>query len=180
MYFPKTHLRRTRILNHQDTLPMFIPMLSFLQLMTSFPEKLRDLWFPDLFFPSQRNAVVTQQPLQNCGEAAARRTKHAHHASSHPKRLQQQPLGVRALHSSCFGSVNFCFKVLFYFAVFCSHFKGLSTIGLFYRSTFSTHSFTYVITKCNWNVFCLCRCWGFLYLNFSKTLPFIIQWWGWR
>ena len=40
------------------------------------------------FFPSQRNAVHTQQPLQNSGEAAPGRTEHAHHPCSHPERLQ--------------------------------------------------------------------------------------------
>lgn len=85
----------------------------------------------EFFFPSQRNAVDTQQPLQNPGEAAPGRAKHAQHPRAHPQCLQQQPLRVRAPPSALWAllrlALRFCFTLLCFVIS-----KGLWAAGLYF------------------------------------------------
>lgn len=145
--------------------------------MMSLPEMLGGSSSPEfLFFPSQGNAVDTQQPLQNPGPAAPGWTEHAHHSSSDPQRLQQQPLGVRALRSSDF---DFCFTLLCVLIIL----RDLKQQDCVMDLHFLLNGSRTLAKKMYWKI-CfvrvdrrfLCVC-----LNFpNQTSPFVVRWRGWR
>lgn len=89
-----------------------------------------------ILFPSQRNAVNTQQPLQNPGEVAPRRAEHAHHPRAHPKRLQQQPLRVRAAPSASWALLSFALRFCFTLLCFVIILTDFGQRSLVYGSTF--------------------------------------------
>lgn len=83
------------------------------------------------FFPPQRNAVDTQQSLQDSGEAAPGRAEHAQHPGPHPKCLQQQPLRVRAPPPALWALLRFALRFCFSLLCFVIS-KGLWAAGLYW------------------------------------------------